>query len=179
MQDALAHYARNAHNIGSCFVGDAYCSLAVWYNALTETREYRSSLLQTSFMHGGIGELMVGVRTKDVDFYGNSSSILGRKPQHDPMIMEWCYTPPNPKPPPWKKGGRQKVHPKNLDDEIIDQSWLPDPWARLGIGRRKPSGEDKQSFNTPYSAKKARKLCESPTDADMFSPIKPKTASSE
>ena len=97
LHDAIRFRKENKRCIGYCFGGDANCSYVMWNTALTEVPQHKHIFRQSTILLGRRkkpGDLMVAAGiNENLRFIETNTSINGREQQHDPMIMEWCYSP--------------------------------------------------------------------------------------
>ena len=99
LNDAVRQQNEDASVIGFGFGGDANCNTVQWIAAFQESPHIRQVYGAAATMvgrRGKTGDLMIGCGVQgagDLTFYRNTCAVDGREEQHDPMIMQWKFTP--------------------------------------------------------------------------------------
>ena len=94
LTDAIEHIEKTDHNIGFAFGGDANCNLATWQTALEEMSEYKLTFQEAQLLWGAErknGDLIVAAGINGFDMLDENCDVPNRDPQHNCMMLAWCY----------------------------------------------------------------------------------------
>ena len=82
--------------------GDANCNLSVWSAALEDVPEYKLTFEEAQMVWGKErknGDLLVAAGIAGFDMLEEICDVRNRDPQHNCLMLSWCYT----SRPPWRE----------------------------------------------------------------------------